>query len=69
MRPMMIVDCTWKNPRVLMTQVQLDEYNHCCDEIHIPDLLQGTGMVRVTRYREKDDSSILYIQEFESERP
>jgi len=66
MNPMMIVDCIWRNPRD-MTPAQEKEYNHWCDEIHIPDLLVGTGMTRVTRYRNRDGSGIFYIQEFESE--
>ena len=67
MKPMMIVDCIWQNPRKAMTPAQEQEYNHWCDEIHIPDLLVGTGMTRVTRYRNRDGSGIFYIQEFESE--
>lgn len=67
MRPMMIVDCIWKTPRVPMTSAEEAKYNHWCDKIHIPDLLKGTGMTRVTRYRNKDGSGIFYIQEFESE--
>lgn len=67
MGPMMIVDCTWKKPRVPMTEEEWAEYNRWCDEEHIPDLLRGTGMTRVTRFREQDDSHILYIQEFASE--
>jgi hypothetical protein len=67
MKPMMIVDCLWQNPRKAMTPAQEQEYNHWCDEIHIPDLLVGTGMTRVTRYRNRDGSGIFYIQEFESE--
>ena len=67
MRPMMIVDCLWKTPRKPMTPEEEREYNHWCDEVHIPDLLKGTGMVRVTRYRDRDGDGIFYIQEFESE--
>ena len=67
MRPMMIVDCLWKTPRTPMTPEEEKEYNHWCDEVHIPDLLRDTGMVRVTRYRDRDGAGIFYIQEFESE--
>jgi quinol monooxygenase YgiN len=67
MRPMMIVDCLWKTPRKPMTPGEEKEYNHWCDEVHIPDLLRDTGMVRVTRYRDRDGAGIFYIQEFESE--
>ena len=66
-KPMMIVDCPWKQPRKVMTPAQDREYHHWCNEVHIPDLLDRTGMTRVMRYRAIDDSGIFYIQEFESE--
>ena len=66
-KPMMIVDCPWKTPRKLMTPDQQKTYEHWCNEIHIPDLLRGTGMTRIMRYRNRDGSGIFYIQEFENE--
>src|SRR6185437_4286054 len=47
--------------------IALMEYNHWCDEIHIPGLLEGTGMSRGTRYPNREESGIFYIQEFDSE--
>jgi hypothetical protein len=67
MKPIMVVESHWKTPRKPMTAVQEKEYNHWCNEIHIPDLLKGTGMVSVTRYKNHDGSGYLWIQEFESE--
>jgi hypothetical protein len=67
MKPIMVVESVWKTPRKPMTPAQETEYNHWCNEIHIPDLLRDTGMVSVTRYKNKDGSGYLWIQEFESE--
>lgn len=67
MKPMMIVDCLWKGGRSQMTDAERREYDHWCDKVHIPDLLDGTGMTRVTRYAATDGSGIFYIQEFESD--
>jgi antibiotic biosynthesis monooxygenase (ABM) superfamily enzyme len=67
MKPMMVVESLWKTPRKPMTPEQEREYNHWCNEIHIPDLLRDTGMVSVTRYKNQDGSGYLWIQEFESE--
>jgi hypothetical protein len=67
MKPIMVVESQWKMPRKPMTPEQEKEYNHWCNEVHIPDLLRGTGMSSVTRYKNKDGSGYLWIQEFESE--
>ena len=66
-RPIMVVESLWKQPRKPMTPEQEREYEHWCNEIHIPDLLEGTGMSSVTRYKNQDGSGYLWIQEFESE--
>jgi len=67
MSVMMIVDCLWKGGRCQMTDSERKEYDHWCDKVHIPDLLKGTGMTRVTRYAATDGSGVFYTQEFESE--
>ncbi|HKX10314.1 MAG TPA: hypothetical protein VJN67_19100 [Stellaceae bacterium] len=67
MKPIMVVESSWKQPRKPMTPEQEREYEHWCNEIHIPDLLRGTGMSSVTRYKNQDGSGYLWIQEFESE--
>lgn len=64
MRPMMTVEDTWKTPRPNLTAEEQKELDRWCDEEHIPDLLRGTGMTRVTRYRDKDDGTLFWIQEF-----
>jgi hypothetical protein len=66
-RPIMLVESFWKQPRKPMTAEQEREYDHWCNEIHIPDLLQGTGMTSVTRYKNQDGSGYLWIQEFASD--
>ena len=66
-RPIMVVESLWKQPRKPMTPEQEREYDHWCNEIHIPDLLEGTGMSSVARYKNQDGSGYLWIQEFESE--
>jgi hypothetical protein len=67
MKPIMVIESIWKTPRKPMTPHEEEVYEHWCNEIHIPDLLRGTGMVSVTRYKNKDGSGYLWIQEFESE--
>lgn len=67
MKPIMVVESLWRTPRKPMTPAQEKEYNHWCNEIHIPDLLDRTGMVSVTRYKNQDGSGYLWIQEFESQ--
>jgi antibiotic biosynthesis monooxygenase (ABM) superfamily enzyme len=67
MKPIMVVESVWKKPRKTMTPEQERAFDHWCNEIHVPDLLRGTGMVSVTRYKNQDGSGYLWIQEFESE--
>jgi hypothetical protein len=67
MKPIMVVESLWKRPRRPMTPAEEAEYNHWCNDVHIPDLLRDTGMVSVTRYKNKDGSGYLWIQEFASE--
>jgi hypothetical protein len=64
---MMIVECTWQTPPPELTAAEQKEYEHWEDEIHAADLLKGTGMTRVARFRNRDGSGIYYVQEFESE--
>ena len=66
-RPIMVVETLWKQPRKPMTPEQEHQFEHWCNVIHIPDLLRGTGMTSVTRYKNHDGSGYLWIQEFESE--
>jgi hypothetical protein len=66
-RPMMIVDSRWRTPRVPMTPEQERAYIEWDDDEHAADLLRGTGIVRVTRYRPTDDLGTFHIQEYESE--
>jgi hypothetical protein len=66
-RPIMVVESLWKQPRKPMTPDEEREFEHWCNEVHIPDLLRGTGMTSVSRYKNQDGSGYLWIQEFESE--
>ena len=66
MRPIMIVDSR-KRPNKQMPPEQEKEFHYWCNEIHAPDLLKGTGMTSVMRYRDRDGKGFLTIQEFESE--
>lgn len=67
MGPMMVVESVWKTPRKPMTPAEQAEFDHWCNDIHIPDLLRGTGMISVRRYRNQDGSGYLWIQEFASQ--
>ena len=66
LRPIMIVDSV-KRPNKHMTPQQEKEFHHWCNEVHAPDLLKGTGMTSVTRYRDRDGNGYITVQEFESE--
>jgi hypothetical protein len=65
-RPMMIVDSRWNRNRK-MTAGEEAAYFHWDDDVHADDLLRGSGIVRVIRYRPMDNSGTLHIQEYESE--
>jgi hypothetical protein len=66
-KPMMLVESLWHTKRPRMTPQEEKEYIHWDDEIHADDLLRDTGIVRVTRYRARDDTGTLHVQEYESE--
>jgi hypothetical protein len=67
MKPMMVVESTWRKSRKPMTAQEQKAFDEWANEEHMADLLRDTGMVRVTRYRNKDGSGYLWIQEYESE--
>jgi len=64
---MMVVESTWSPTRKPMTPDEEAAFEAWCNEEHMLDLLRDTGMVRITRYRNRDGSGFLWIQEFESE--
>ncbi len=67
LKPMMVVESIWNPARAPMSPEQEAAFEEWCNEEHMLDLLRDTGMVRITRYRNRDGSGYLWIQEFESE--
>jgi hypothetical protein len=67
MKPMMLVESTWKVSRKPLTRTEQKAFDDWANGEHMTDLLRDTGIVRVTRYRNKDGSGYLWIQEYESE--
>ena len=61
MKPMMLVESTWKVPRKPMTPGEQKTFDDWANEEHMTDLLRDTGMVRVTRYMNEDGSGYLWI--------
>ena len=67
MKPMMVVESSWSKSRKPMTPQEEAIFDEWANEEHMADLLRETGMVRVTRYKNRDGSGYLWIQEYESE--